>query len=81
MVLYNGGSSVTINNNVNVVVNGSIQNKAGSNFVNNGTVILKGNFSNDQAISTAGAGTLILNGISAQTINGTAALLAHNVTI
>jgi hypothetical protein len=81
MVLYNGGSSVTINNNVNVVVNGSIQNKAGSNFLNNGTVILKGNFSNDQAISTAGAGTLILNGISAQTLNGTAAMLAHNVTI
>src|SRR5687768_14872289 len=81
MVLQNNGGNITINNNINVVVNGSIQNKAGSNLVNNGTVILKGDFISDQAISTPGAGTLVLNGNSVQTIEGTAALLAHNVTI
>lgn len=81
IVLHNNGSSISINNNVQLVVNGSIQNQAGSNFVNNGSVILKGNFSNNQAMNAAGTGTLILQGSSAQTIMGTTALLAHNVTL
>ncbi len=79
--LYNNGSLLQINGNALVQVNGDFTNAATSDYKNDGRVVVKGSITNNQTMGSHYTGTLIFNGSTAQTLSGTAAMLAKNVEI
>ena len=59
--MYNNGASLFVNTGATLQVNGSVKNKAGSNYQNKGTVYITGDFENNQSnfnISTQWTGNV-----------------------
>lgn len=80
LVLQNSGS-IRVSSGTHVIVNGNLENQAGGDFINNGTLTLNGNFTNNQVMAEPGSGTLKFEGTSAQTLDGTKAMLAKDVVL
>jgi Secretion system C-terminal sorting domain len=79
--LYNNGSLLQINGKALVQVNGDFTNAATSDYKNDGRVVVKGTVTNNQTMGSYYIGTLIFSGGTAQTLSGTAAMLAKNVEV
>ena len=78
--LYNSGAILKLTNGATVQVNGNFTNTASATFVNDGTLNVKGSVTNHQTMGFPNSGTLAMVGTSTQNIQGTATLLAKNVT-
>ena len=78
--VYNTGTLYVGNGNI-LYTGGDFTNTAGANYKNDGDVYISGNTSNGQAVLPAGAGTTYFNGITAQTLGGTALFRSFNVTL
>ena len=78
--LYNSGAILKLTNGATVQVNGNFTNTASATFINDGTLNVKGSVTNHQAMGFSNSGTLAMVGTSTQNIQGTATLLAKNVT-
>jgi hypothetical protein len=60
---------------------GSFTNTASAAYQNDGSVYISGNISNDQPSLPAGGGTTYFNGVTAQTLSGSAAFRCLNITL
>ena len=78
--LYNSGAILKLTNGATVQVNGNFTNTASATFINDGTLNVTGSITNHQAMGFPNNGTLAMVGTSTQNIQGTATLLAKNVT-
>jgi Secretion system C-terminal sorting domain len=78
---YNNGTTVRVESNTLLYVNGNFTNNAGSSYENNGTVELTGNLTNNQAMSSHYSGTIKFIGTNAQTIDGTQSFLVNHAEV
>ena len=80
-------AQVGITNNGNLQIHGTTTITAFSDFtnnttgklVNNGTLSVKGNITNNEASMAVGLGTLYIDGMTAQTVNGSAQYKTYNL--
>jgi hypothetical protein len=79
--LFNNGSLIYINGDALVQINGDFINEPTSNYTNLGTVNVIGDFTNNQTMLSPFSGMLNFEGSVRQYVNGSAPLLANDVTI
>lgn len=80
-ILYNNGTVLYVNTGGTIQVNGDMTNAVGSDLSNNGTITVTGAVTNNQTMASGANGTLNFNGTTAQTLNGSAPLLAKDVVL